>query len=71
MAAPQASFAASLDPIASDVSRHQVEAVTAWFGEDVVRLAEGEQTDKKTPVWTWLLLAAALAFVAEGALLRK
>lgn len=71
VAAPQASFAASLDPIASDVSRHQVEAVTAWFGEDVVRLAEGEQTDKKTPVWTWLLLAAALAFVAEGALLRK
>lgn len=71
VAAPQSSFAASLDPIASDVTRHSVEAVTTWFGEDVVRLAEGEQTDKKTPVWTWLLLAAVLAFVAEGALLRK
>lgn len=67
----QASFAATLDPAASDVTRHSVDAVTTWFGEEVVRLAEGEQTDKKTPVWTWLLLAAALAFVAEGALLRK
>ncbi|MDP3233077.1 MAG: BatA domain-containing protein [Myxococcales bacterium] len=66
-----ASFAATIDPAASDVTRHSVEAVTAWFGEDVVRLAEGEQTEKKTPVWTWLLVVAALAFVAEGALLRK
>ena len=39
-----ASFAATIDPAASDVTRHSVEAVTAWFGEDVVRLAEGEQT---------------------------
>lgn len=67
----EASFAATLDPAASDATRHAVDAVTAWFGEEVVRLAEGAQTDKKTPLWTWLLLVAALAFVAEGALLRK
>jgi hypothetical protein len=66
-----AAFAATLDPAASEVTRHSVEAVTAWFGEDVVRLAEGAQTEKKTPVWTWLLVVAAVAFVAEGALLRK
>ncbi|MBE2249139.1 MAG: BatA domain-containing protein [Myxococcus sp.] len=66
-----AAFAATIDPAASDVTRHSVEAVTTWFGEDVVRLAEGEQTEKKTPLWTWLLLVAAMAFVAEGVLLRK
>lgn len=70
-AEPAAAFAVSLDPAASDLTRHPVEAVTAWFGEDVVRLAEGQQTDRKTPLWTWLLLVAALAFVGEGVLLRK
>lgn len=68
---PAAGFAATLDPAASDGTRHVVEAVTAWFGEDVVRLAEGEQTEKSTPLWTWLLVVAALAFVGEGALLRR
>lgn len=67
----EASFAATLDPVASDVTRHSVEAITEWFGEEVVRRAEGEQQERRVPVWTWLLLAAALAFVAEGALLRK
>lgn len=71
MADASASFAVTLDPAASDLTRHSVEAVTAWFGEDVVRLAEGQQTDRRTPVWTWLLLVAALAFVGEGVLLRK
>ncbi|MCU0695649.1 MAG: BatA domain-containing protein [Myxococcaceae bacterium] len=64
-------FSATLDPAASDTTRHDVEAVTAWFGEEVVKLAEGESTEKKTPVWTWLLLVGALAFVGEGLLLRK
>jgi hypothetical protein len=66
-----AGFAVTLDPSASDLTKHSVDAVTAWFGEDVVRLAEGAQTDRKTPVWTWLLMTAVLAFIAEGALLRK
>lgn len=66
-----AGFAVTLDPSASDLTKHSVDAVTAWFGEDVVRLAEGAQTDRKTPVWTWLLMTAVLAFIAEGALLRR
>jgi hypothetical protein len=65
------SFSATLDPAASDTTKHEVDAVTAWFGEEVVKLAEGEATEKKTPLWTWLLLLAALAFVGEGLLLRK
>ncbi len=70
-AIPSLGFVASIDPAASDTTRHPVDAVTAWFGEDVVRLAEGDSTEKKTPVWTWLLIAAVLAFVGEGVLLRK
>ena len=64
-------FAATLDPAASDTTRHDVEAVAGWFGEEVVRRADGESTEKKTPLWTWLLLLGALAFFGEGVLLRK
>jgi hypothetical protein len=66
-----AAFAASLDPAASDTTRHDPDAVATWFGEDVVRMANGETTEKNAPLWTWLLLAAALAFIGEGALLRR
>jgi hypothetical protein len=64
------SFAATLDPAASDLSRHEPEALTAWFGEDAVKTS-GPSSERHTPVWTWLLVVAVLAFFFEGVLLRK
>lgn len=64
-------FAATLDPAASDLSRHSVDALTGWFGEDVVKTAGGGGERAKTPVWTWLIALAVVAFFFEGVLLRK
>lgn len=64
-------FAATLDPAASDLSRHSVEALAGWFGEDVVKTAGGGGERAKTPVWTWLIALAVVAFFFEGVLLRK
>jgi hypothetical protein len=65
------SFAATLDPAASDLSRHELDALTAWFGEDLVKSASGSGSDRRTPFWTWLLVLAVAAFFFEGVLLRK
>jgi hypothetical protein len=67
---PALAFAATLDPAASDLARHEPEAVATWFGEDVVRAAGGSAADRRTPLWTWLLVTAALAFFLEGVVLR-
>jgi len=67
---PALAFAATLDPAASDLARHESEAVATWFGEDVVRAAGGSAADRRTPLWTWLLVAGALAFFLEGVVLR-
>lgn len=64
-------FAASLDPAGSDLGRHELEALTGWFGEDVVKAAGESAGGHRTPLWTWLLLAAIVAFFFEGLLLRK
>ncbi len=64
------SFAAALDPAASDLTRHEPEALTAWFGEDVVKTS-GPASERHTPLWTWLLIVAVMAFFFEGVLLRK
>ncbi len=64
-------FAAGLDPLASDTTRLSMDAVSAWFGEDVVAEAGAAGEGRQTPVWTWLLLVAVLAFGLEGVLLRK
>ncbi len=64
-------FAATLDPAASDTSRLKLEDVGGWFGEETVRTASGSGPERKTPAWTWLLVVAALAFSFEGLLLRK
>jgi hypothetical protein len=64
-------FAASLDPQATELSRHKGDEVSAWFGEDVVRTAGDALPGKRTPVWTWLIALAAVAFFFEGVLLRK
>jgi uncharacterized membrane protein len=63
-------FAASLDPAASDLARHEPEAVATWFGEEVVRAAGGSAADRRAPLWTWLLVTAALAFFLEGVVLK-
>ena len=65
------SFVATLDPAASDLTRHEPEALTGWFGEDVVKTAGESPGDRRTPLWTWLLLVAVVAFFFEGVLLRK
>jgi hypothetical protein len=67
---PALTFAVALDPAASDLARHEPEAVATWFGEDVVRAAGGSAADRRTPLWTWLLVTAALAFFLEGVVLR-
>ncbi len=69
---PSLSFAATVDSAESDLTRHTSEALTAWFGEDTVRDAGGPSgPSPKVPVWTWLIMAAVLAFFFEGVLLRK
>lgn len=70
-ALPSLAFAATLDPAASDLSRHPVDALSNWFGEDVVKTAGGGGERARTPLWTWLLGLAVLAFFFEGVLLRR
>jgi Aerotolerance regulator N-terminal len=62
-------FAVVLDPAQSDLSRVKQEALVAYFGEEAVKGPAGA-TETKVPVWTWLLVAAALFFFLEGTLLR-
>jgi hypothetical protein len=64
-------FAASLDPAASDLSRHDPDALAAWFGEDTVKTAGLAGGERHTPLWTWLLVVAVVAFFFEGVLLRR
>lgn len=64
-------FAAALDPAASDLTHHEPDALTAWFGEDLVKTAGLVGGERRTPLWTWLLMAAVIAFFLEGLLLRR
>jgi Aerotolerance regulator N-terminal len=67
---PALAFAATLDPAASDLARHDVDALSGWFGEEVVRSGGSSPADRRAPLWTWLLVTAALAFFLEGVVLR-
>jgi Aerotolerance regulator N-terminal/von Willebrand factor type A domain len=62
-------FAVVLDPAQSDLTRVKPEALAAYFGEEAVRGPAGN-AETKVPLWTWLLVAAALCFLFEGTLLR-
>jgi hypothetical protein len=64
-------FAASIDPGASNLSRHSMDSLGDWLGEDAVRVAGGGGAQQSTPVWTWLITLAVLAFFFEGVLLRR
>ncbi len=67
----QLGFAAAIDAGASNLARHSLDALTEWMGEESVRAAGVGGPQAATPLWTWLLAFAALAFFAEGLLLRK
>jgi hypothetical protein len=68
---PALSFAATLDPTESDLNRVPQDTLTAYFGEDTVKASTGDADKPAVPLWTWLILAACLAFFFEGTLLRK
>jgi hypothetical protein len=63
-------FAAALDPADSDLTRLEEAQLQAYFGEEAVRGPAGT-TERRVPLWTWLVVGAALAFFFEGLLLRK
>ncbi|MGZ3457116.1 MAG: BatA domain-containing protein [Archangium sp.] len=68
---PALAFAATLDPAESDLSRLPQDALAAHFGEETVKASNADAERPPVPLWTWLIVAAALAFFFEGTLLRK
>jgi len=62
-------FAVVLDAAQSDLTRLKPEALAAYFGEEAVKGPAGA-SEAKAPLWTWLLVAAAVVFFLEGTLLR-
>jgi hypothetical protein len=64
-------FAAAIDAGASNLSRHTIEALSEWAGEDTVVTAGIGGPSAATPIWTWLIVLAVVAFFLEGLLLRK
>ncbi|MFO0595056.1 MAG: BatA domain-containing protein [Myxococcaceae bacterium] len=71
VALPNLGFAAAIDPGASNLARHPVDSLSAWLGEDSVRVAGGAGAERTTPLWTWLITLAVIAFFLEGVLLRR
>jgi hypothetical protein len=67
---PSLSFAASLDAAESDLSRLKPDELKSFFGDDAVK-GGGGGTESKAPLWTWLIVAAALAFFLEGLVLKR
>jgi hypothetical protein len=68
---PALSFAVWPDPRESDTRRLQPSELTAWFGgEALARVAsDGKPAgSRQVPLWSWLLLLALGAFLAEGLL---
>jgi hypothetical protein len=68
---PELSFAAVLDASESDLSRIKPEELSAYFGQGVVKDSGPDGKQRHLPFWSWLIVAAALAFFCEGVLLRK
>lgn len=67
---PALSFAATLDSAESDLTRLKPDELKIAFGEEATKGAAGPSA-QKTPLWTWLIFAAVMAFFFEGVLLRK
>ncbi|KFA87172.1 BatA domain-containing protein [Archangium violaceum] len=70
-AVPALAFAATVDPAESDLSRLPQDTLSAHFGEETVKASSSDSERPPVPLWTWLIVAAALAFFFEGTLLRK
>jgi hypothetical protein len=68
---PALTFASTLDPSESDLSRLPQETLSAHFGEEAVKASSADAERPSVPLWTWLILAACMAFFFEGTLLRK
>jgi hypothetical protein len=68
---PSLSFAAQLDPSESNLARLELDALAAHFGEETVQASASGGERPAVPLWTWLFVAAAVAFFLEGVLLRK
>jgi hypothetical protein len=64
-------FAAAIDAGASNLARHGLDALSEWLGEESVRTAGSGGPANATPLWTWLIMLAVIAFFFEGVLLRK
>ncbi|MBL8952963.1 MAG: BatA domain-containing protein [Myxococcaceae bacterium] len=67
---PSLSFAVSVDAAESDLTRLKPEELKAFFGDDAVK-AGGQSSESKAPIWTWLIVAAVIAFFLEGLLLPR
>jgi hypothetical protein len=70
-AVPSLAFTVQLDPAESDLTRLKPQELSDYFGEEAVRQGAGTGAERSTPLWTWLILIAAVAFFFEGVLLRK
>ncbi len=68
---PELSFAAVLDPSESDLARIKPDDLSAYFGEGSVKDSGPDSKQRRLPFWSWLIVAAAVAFFFEGVLLRK
>jgi hypothetical protein len=68
---PRLAFAVWPDPRESDTRRLEASELTAWFGGASHAKVAGERSageGRQVPLWSWLLLVALAAFLAEGAL---
>jgi hypothetical protein len=68
---PALAFPVWPDPRESDTRRLEPAELTAWFGgEALARVAsDGKPSgSREVPLWSWLLLLAVGAFLAEGLL---
>lgn len=68
---PSLAFSVVLEGAESDLTRAPAESLATAFGEETVQAAAAEGQAPKVPLWTWLIVAAAVAFFGEGLLLRK
>jgi hypothetical protein len=72
---PELTFAAVLDPKEADTSRLSQEELADHFGGEahasVAGGADSALPKTGTPLWTWLLVGAIVAFFAEGVLVRQ
>jgi hypothetical protein len=69
---PALAFAVWPDPRESDTRRLEPSELTAWFGGEAhARVAADGRApeNRQLPLWSWLLLVAVAAFLAEGLLL--